>query len=72
MAVDLERAIGDAPDPALARVAVGRVADAGAEVTDPALVRLLGFSIAAADLLVRHPEEAAAVAAIRRPATVPG
>ncbi|HYJ61495.1 MAG TPA: DUF294 nucleotidyltransferase-like domain-containing protein [Actinomycetota bacterium] len=62
MAVDLERAIGDAPDPALARVAVGRVADAGAEVTDPALVRLLGFSIASADLLVRHPEEAAAVA----------
>jgi len=59
---DLERAIGDAPDRALARVAVGRVAEAGAEVTDPALVRLLGFSIAAADLLVRHPEEAAAVA----------
>lgn len=61
MNADLEAAIGDAPDPALARVAVGRVADAGAEVTDPALVRLLGFSAAAADLLVRHPEEAVAI-----------
>ncbi len=56
---DLDRAIADAPDPELARVALGRVGDAGAEVTDPALIRLLGFSFAAADLLVRHPEEAA-------------
>jgi glutamate-ammonia-ligase adenylyltransferase len=62
VSVDLEAAIGGAPDPALARVAVGRAHDAGAEVTDPALVRLLGFSIAATDLLVRHPEEAPALA----------
>ena len=57
----LEPAIADAPDPDLARTALGRVGDAGAEVTDPALVRLLGFSTAAADLLVRHPEEAPAL-----------
>jgi glutamate-ammonia-ligase adenylyltransferase len=62
VSADLEAAIGGAPDPALARVAVGRAHDAGAEVTDPALIRLLGFSIAATDLLVRHPEEAPALA----------
>jgi glutamate-ammonia-ligase adenylyltransferase len=59
---DVDGAIADAPDPELARVAVRRVGDAGAGVTDPGLIRLLGFSTAAADLLVAHPAEAAAVA----------
>ena len=50
-----------APDPALARVAMQRVRDAGAEFDRadllPTAVRLLGFSSAAADFFVRHPEE---------------
>jgi glutamate-ammonia-ligase adenylyltransferase len=51
----------DAPDPDLARVAVDRVREAGATVDDAAVVRLLGFSTAAADFLVRHPDEVAAL-----------
>jgi glutamate-ammonia-ligase adenylyltransferase len=51
----------DAPDPDLARVAVDRAREAGATVDDAAVVRLLGFSTAAADFLVRHPDEAAAL-----------
>jgi len=53
-----------APDPELARVALSRVRDAGAHVSDDdvALVRLLGFSRAASDFLVRHPDEAWAIA----------
>ncbi|MEX0984998.1 MAG: hypothetical protein WD096_08095 [Actinomycetota bacterium] len=54
--------LADAPDPVLARVAVDRVRAAGALVEDPGLIRLLGFSSAVADYLVRHPEEAPAVA----------
>src|SRR6266487_2083925 len=50
-----------APDPELARVAWGRVRDAGMELQSGDLIRLLGFSTAAGDFLVRHPDEAAAV-----------
>ncbi len=55
--------LADAPDPELARAALSRVRDAGAEITDDdsPLVSLLGFSRAASDLLVRHPEEARAL-----------
>jgi glutamate-ammonia-ligase adenylyltransferase len=58
-----------APDPALARRAFDRVASvegASDALDDPEVRRLavvvLGFSTAAADLLVRHPEELAALA----------
>ena len=58
-----------APDPELARTALERVSEAPAAreaLGDPgtaeAAARLLGFSTAAADLLVRHPEETAALA----------
>jgi glutamate-ammonia-ligase adenylyltransferase len=60
----LGRALADAPDPELARVAISRVGDdpvarealARPEVL-PVAATLLGFSTAAADFLVRHPEE---------------
>ncbi|MDP9299557.1 MAG: hypothetical protein M3P43_01450, partial [Actinomycetota bacterium] len=51
-----------APDPELARVAWERVRDAGVEVQREDVIRLLGFSTAAGDFLVRHPDEGAAVA----------
>ena len=62
-----------APDPELARVALERVGEdpraraalARADV-EPAATRLLGFSTAAADFFVRHPEEVEALAGIRR------
>ena len=61
----LGRAYASAPDPELARVAISRVGeDEGARRTleDPAAVssaaRLLGYSTAATDFLVAHPEEA--------------
>ena len=58
-----------APDPSLARVAFARVSEdpaarqqlASADVL-PVAVRVLGFSSAAADLLVRHPDEVGALA----------
>jgi [glutamine synthetase] adenylyltransferase / [glutamine synthetase]-adenylyl-L-tyrosine phosphorylase len=56
--------LDEAPDPELARVAWERVRDAGATVEDLRLIRLLGFSPAAADFLVRHPDEAAGLAAV--------
>ena len=54
-------AVDDAPDPELASVAVRRVSEAGGrfEPDHAPLVRLLGLSTAAADLLVAHPEELA-------------
>ena len=65
----LERDLASAPDPALARVSLARVvehAEARAALARPealaAAVRLLGFSTAAANLLVAHPEEAWALA----------
>jgi glutamate-ammonia-ligase adenylyltransferase len=62
----LGRALAAAPDPELARVALARVGESSVardllarpEALEPA-ARLLGFSTAAADLLVAHPEEAA-------------
>jgi [glutamine synthetase] adenylyltransferase / [glutamine synthetase]-adenylyl-L-tyrosine phosphorylase len=60
----LGRTFADAPDPELARVAFSRVGatpDArdllGRPDVLPVASRLLGFSTAAADLLLRHPEE---------------
>jgi glutamate-ammonia-ligase adenylyltransferase len=61
----LGRALAAAPDPELARVALSRVGEAPVarevlsrpEAVEPA-ARLLGFSSAAADFLVAHPEEA--------------
>jgi [glutamine synthetase] adenylyltransferase / [glutamine synthetase]-adenylyl-L-tyrosine phosphorylase len=69
---ELGRALAEAPDPELARVALSRVGEhpgaremlARPDVL-PAAVRLLGFSSAAADLLVAHPEEAGALADLR-------
>jgi glutamate-ammonia-ligase adenylyltransferase len=63
--MDVERALADAPDPELARTAWARVT-ANAEAREqleqpsgaPAAIRLLGFSSAASDFLVKHPEEA--------------
>jgi glutamate-ammonia-ligase adenylyltransferase len=69
----LGHALADAPDPELARVALSRVGEdprARAILADEtvlrAAVRLLGLSTAAADLLVAHPEETAALADVRR------
>ena len=67
----LGRTLAEAPDPELARVAISRVGDdplareqlARPEVL-PVAVRLLGFSTAAADFLVRHPEEVATLAEV--------
>jgi len=65
----LERSLAAAPDPGLARVSLARVAEhpyALASFARPetlaVAVRLLGFSTAATDLLVAHPEEASAFA----------
>jgi [glutamine synthetase] adenylyltransferase / [glutamine synthetase]-adenylyl-L-tyrosine phosphorylase len=66
---ELGRTLATAPDPELARVALSRVGErpeareilARPDVL-PVAVRLLGFSSAAADLLVAHPEEAEALA----------
>jgi len=62
----LGRALAAAPDPELARVALARVGErpeARELLDDPDVIepaaRLLGFSTAAADFLVAHPEEAA-------------
>lgn len=68
----LGRTLAEAPDPELARVAISRVGDdpvmreqlARPEVLRVA-VRLLGFSTAAADFLVRHPEEVTTLADVR-------
>ncbi|MGZ8630910.1 MAG: [protein-PII] uridylyltransferase family protein [Actinomycetota bacterium] len=65
----LGRTFARAPDPELARVAFSRVGDdpnarealARPEITDVA-ARLLGFSTAAADFLVAHPDEVHALA----------
>ena len=65
----LGRTFAEAPDPELARVAFSRVGEhavarellAQPEIL-PVASRLLGFSTAASDLLVRHPEEVEALA----------
>jgi len=58
------RTLAEAPDPELARVAISRVGEdqqarqvLAREDVFPIASRLLGFSTAAADFLVRHPEE---------------
>lgn len=61
----LGRALAAAPDPELARIALSRVGEspiardllAAREALEPAVL-LLGFSAAATDFLVAHPEEA--------------
>ncbi|MDQ4109074.1 MAG: hypothetical protein M3138_09755, partial [Actinomycetota bacterium] len=60
----LGRTFADAPDPELARVAFSRVGEnvharelLGHPAVLPIAARLLGFSTAASDLLVQHPEE---------------
>src|SRR3954454_14935492 len=67
------RALADAADPHLARLQLSRVGEhaAAREVLErpevlPAAARLLGYSTAAADFLVAHPEEAVALGDIRR------
>jgi glutamate-ammonia-ligase adenylyltransferase len=64
----LGRTLATAPDPELARLAISRVGEnaAAREVLArtgvlPAAVKLLGFSTAAADFLVAHPEETTAL-----------
>src|SRR5436309_2243826 len=68
----LGRALGEAPDPELAGVAVSRMGDrTGArELLSrpdiiPAAARLLGFSSAASDFFLAHPEELEALADVR-------
>src|SRR6266545_1579139 len=58
------RTLAEAPDPQLARVALSRVGEdqrarqvLAQDDVLPIAARLLGFSTAAADFLVRHPEE---------------
>src|SRR5439155_21560102 len=68
----LGRALGEAPDPELARVAVSRMGDrtearellSRPEII-PAAARLLGFSSAASDFFLAHPEELEALADVR-------
>src|SRR5207253_1287617 len=68
----LGRALGEAPNPELARLAVSRLGERRAarehlerpEVI-PAAARLLGFSTAAADFFTAHPEELASLAELR-------
>lgn len=68
----LGRALGEAPDPELARVAVSRIGDrAGArELLErpeiiPAAARLLGYSVAASDFFLGHPQELESLADLR-------
>ncbi|HEX7464146.1 MAG TPA: DUF294 nucleotidyltransferase-like domain-containing protein [Actinomycetota bacterium] len=68
----LGRALAEAPDPELARLALSRVGEdprarrvlARPDVL-PVAVRLLGFSTAAADFFVAHPEEVEALGDLR-------
>jgi [glutamine synthetase] adenylyltransferase / [glutamine synthetase]-adenylyl-L-tyrosine phosphorylase len=69
---ELGRALATAPDPHLARVALSRVGAhprIRAALEQPGVlqhaVRLLGFSLSAADLLVAHPDEADALVDLR-------
>jgi len=68
----LGRAFGDAPDPEMARVAFSRMGERREvrEVLErpeviPAAARLLGFSTAAADFFLAHPEELECLADVR-------
>ena len=65
----LGRALGEAPNPELARIAVSRIGER-AEARDllsrpdiiPVAARLLGFSTAASDFFTAHPEELGSLA----------
>jgi [glutamine synthetase] adenylyltransferase / [glutamine synthetase]-adenylyl-L-tyrosine phosphorylase len=68
----LGRALGEAPDPELARVAVSRMEErpgARALLERPEIIlgaaRLLGFSTAASDFFTAHPEELEALSDLR-------
>jgi [glutamine synthetase] adenylyltransferase / [glutamine synthetase]-adenylyl-L-tyrosine phosphorylase len=69
----LDRVVAEAPDPELARVALSRVSEA-TEARDaleregvlPVAGRLLGFSTAAADFFVQHPDEVTVLADVSR------
>jgi glutamate-ammonia-ligase adenylyltransferase len=69
----LGRTLALAPNPELARLALSRVGEDGRardvlarEDVLPVAVRLLGFSTAAADFLVQHPEETVTLADVGR------
>ena len=69
---ELGRALAGAPDPELARVALSRVGDhpvAREALGDPEVlasaIPLLGYSSAAADFFVAHPEETVALGDVR-------
>jgi glutamate-ammonia-ligase adenylyltransferase len=69
---DLGRALGDAPDPEMARMAVSRIGErqaARVQLERPEIIgaaaRLLGFSTAAADFFTAHPDELDALAELR-------
>lgn len=68
----LGRALGEAPDPELARIAVSRMEEkpGARELLErpdiiPAAARLLGFSAAASDFFTAHPEELETLADLR-------
>jgi glutamate-ammonia-ligase adenylyltransferase len=68
----IARAVAEAPDPVLARVTMSRVSErpgAGDLLARPDIISgaasLLGFSRAAADFFVAHPEELASLAELR-------
>ncbi|MEW6059231.1 MAG: DUF294 nucleotidyltransferase-like domain-containing protein [Actinomycetota bacterium] len=72
MSETLRRALAEAPDPELASLAVSRVGEDPRayevlmrEGVLPLAVQLLGFSTAAADFLVAHPDEAGALVDVR-------
>jgi [glutamine synthetase] adenylyltransferase / [glutamine synthetase]-adenylyl-L-tyrosine phosphorylase len=68
----LGRALGEAPNPELARIAVSRIGErpVGRELLQrpeiiPPAARLLGFSSAASDFFLSHPEELESLAGLR-------
>jgi glutamate-ammonia-ligase adenylyltransferase len=68
----LRRALGEAPDPELARIAVSRMEErpGARELLErpdiiPGAARLLGFSTAASDFFIAHPEELEALSDVR-------
>jgi glutamate-ammonia-ligase adenylyltransferase len=68
----LGRALGEAPDPELARIAVSRMEErpGARELLErpdiiPGAARLLGFSTAASDFFTSHPEELEALSDLR-------
>ena len=69
--MNLDRALANAPDPALARIAWERVCERSEAreilerpIVAPVAIQVLGFSQASADFLVRYPEEAGLFATV--------